>query len=195
MSELLRFNKGTGQLFLKDANGGEQVVVAPPAIHKTVFILIDASGSMAGRKFEDAKQGALDFGLSCIHKNYEVAVVAFSSKASATKPTKRASELQGKIARLPFEGNSTYLASALGYATGKQPAYVLVVTDGQISDVERSLELAEELKRNGTEILTIGTDDADTGFLQRLASRSDLGVKVASANLAQAITDCGRLLR
>jgi hypothetical protein len=87
------------------------------------------------------------------------------------------------------------LAAALGCTAEKQPAYVLVVTDGQISDVDKSLGIADALKAKGTEILTIGTDDADTEFLQRLASRSDLGVKVASVNLAQAITDCGRLLR
>lgn len=113
MSELLRFNKSTGQLFLKGANGSEQIVVPRPVINKTVFILIDASGSMAGKKFEDAKQGALDFGLSCINKHYEVGVISFSSKASATTPTKDASALRGKISRLPFAGKSTYLASAL----------------------------------------------------------------------------------
>ena len=195
MSKLLRFNKSTGQLFLKGANGSEQIVVPPPVINKTVFILIDASGSMAGKKFEDAKQGALDFGLSCINKHYEVGVIAFSSKASATTPTKDASALQGKISRLPFAGQSTYLASALRSTTKGKPAYVLVVTDGHVLDDKESLNIAEGLKQNGTEILTIGTDDADTDFLKRLASRSDLGVKVGSANLAQAITDCGRLLR
>lgn len=195
MSDLLRFNKRTGQLFLKGVNGSEEIVVTPPVSSKTVFILIDASGSMAGTKFEDAKRGALDFGLSCISKHYEVAVIAFSSTAVGTGPTKDGAALRGKISKLPFAGKSTYLSPALHSTTTKRPAYILVVTDGQVSDDVESLTIAESLKQNGTEILTIGTDDADTAFLQQLASRSDLGVKVASVNLAQAITDCSRLLR
>ena len=45
-------------------------------------------GSMAvNNKFGDAKNGALDFGLMCIKRRYEVGVIVFSSKASATSPT------------------------------------------------------------------------------------------------------------
>jgi len=40
----------------------------------------------------------------------------------------------------------------------------------------------------------IGTDDADKGFLKRLASRSDLATHVSSKNLHAAITDASRFL-
>jgi hypothetical protein len=69
------------------------------------------------------------------------------------------------------------------------------VTDGEVADSAQSLAVAERLKSSGTEILTIGTDDADQDFLRQLASRSDLSVKVAPAELAQAISDTSRLLR
>ena len=72
---------------------------------------------------------------------------------------------------------------------------MLVVTDGAVTDAAQSLDVAERLKHAGTEILTIGTDDADKDFLKALASRSDLGVKVAAADLRQTINDVGRLLR
>jgi hypothetical protein len=58
-----------------------------------------------------------------------------------------------------------------------------------------SLAVAQRLKSSGTEILTIGTDDANQDFLKQLASRSDLSIKVASADLAQTISDTSRLLR
>lgn len=192
-SDLLRFDKEKGRLFLKDAKGGQQAVIPPTA--KIVFILLDRSGSMTGLKFDDAKKGALDFGLSCIGKGYQVGVVVFSDKASATSPTIDPAALRVKINKLECAAGGTYLESALTHTTHHNPSYIVVVTDGQVADARQSLEVAAKLKSSGTEILTIGTDDADKDFLQQLASRSDLSVKIASAQLAQTISDTSRLLR
>jgi Mg-chelatase subunit ChlD len=194
-SDLLRFDKGTGQLFLKGANGEQQIVAPPGTMNRTVFVLVDASGSMAFRKFEDATKGALDFGLVCISKRYQVGVVVFSDKAAASSPTTDLAGFRAKIDKLKCTSGGTYLASALGHTLDYKPAYVLVVTDGAVSDSAQSLDVAQRLKSSGTEILTIGTDDADQDFLKQLASRSDLSVKVAPADLAQAISDASRLLR
>ena len=194
-SDLLRFDKGTGQLFLKGADGSQQVVVPLPATNKTVFILIDASGSMSGKKFDNAKKGALDFGLACLNKKYQVGVVVFSSISAATSPTRDDATFHSNVNNLECTSRGTRLASALKFTVNHKPAYVLVVTDGQVTDARQSLDEAARLKHDGTEILTIGTDDADRAFLQQLASRSDLGIKVASDDLAQAISDAGRLLR
>jgi Mg-chelatase subunit ChlD len=195
MSDLLRFNKHSGQLFLKGANGAVQVVEPMPMINKTVFILIDASGSMTGEKFDSATKGALDFGLASIFKGYHVGVVVFSSKALATSPTNDSTLFAEKIRRLACTSGGTFLASALKFTSDHKPAYVVVVTDGMVADADTSLDIAAGLKSAGTEILTIGTDDADTAFLKQLASRSDLGIKVAATDLRQAISDTGRLLR
>ena len=194
-SDLLRFDKGTGKLFLKGANGEQQIVAPPETTNKTVFVLVDASGSMAIKKFEDATKGALDFGLVCISKRYQVGVIVFSDKAAASSPTTDPAVFRAKIDKLKCTSGGTYLASALSYTLDYKPAYVLVVTDGEVADSAQSLAVAERLKSSGTEILTIGTDDADQDFLRQLASRSDLSVKVARAELAQAISDTSRLLR
>lgn len=192
-SDLLRFDKNKGRLFLKNADGEHQEVVPPTA--KIVFLLLDRSGSMSGLKFADAKKGALNFGLACIGKGYQVGVVVFSDKASATSPTIDPQALQVKINKLECSDGGTFLESALAHTTHYNPSYVVVVTDGQVSDAGPSLDIAARLKSSGTEILTIGTDDADKDFLQRLASRADLGIKIASAQLAQAISDTSRMLR
>ena len=193
-SDLLRFDKGTGQLFLKGAKG-EQQIVAPTATGKIVFVLIDASGSMAIGKFGDAKKGALDFGLVCISKHYQVGVIVFADKASASSPTADSNALRAKVEKLKCTSGGTYLASALRHTLEYRPTYVLVVTDGVVADSGQSLALAEQLKSSGTEILTIGTDDADRDFLNKLASRSDLSVKVAHTELARTISETSRLLR
>jgi Mg-chelatase subunit ChlD len=194
-SDLLRFDKGTGKLFLMGANGEQQIVAPPEATNRTVFVLVDASGSMALQKFEDATKGALDFGLVCISKRYQVGVIVFSDKASASSPTSDPTAFRAKIDKLKCTSGGTYLASALGHTLDYKPAYVLVVTDGEVADSAQSLAVAKRLKSADTEILTIGTDDANQDFLKQLASRSDLSVKVASADLAQTISDASRLLR
>ena len=194
-SDLLRFDKGTGKLFLKGANGELQIVTPPETTSRTVFVLVDASSSMALRKFEDAAKGALDFGLVCISKGYQVGVIVFSDKAAASSPTTDPASFRAKIDKLKCTSGGTYLASALNHTVDYKPAYVIVVTDGEVADSVKSLAAAERLKASGTEILTIGTDDANQNFLKQLASRSDLSVKVASADLAQAISDSSRLLR
>ena len=194
-SDLLRFDKGTGKLFLKGANGEQQIVAPPEMTNRTVFVLVDASGSMAIKKFEDATKGALDFGLVCISKRYEVGVIVFSDKAAASSPTSDPAAFRAKIDKLKCTSGGTYLAAALGHTLDYKPAYVLVVTDGEVADSAQSLAVAKRLKSADTEILTIGTDDANQVFLQLLASRSDLSVKVAPADLAQTISDASRLLR
>jgi Mg-chelatase subunit ChlD len=117
-SDLLRFDKGTGKLFLKSANGEQQIVAPPETTNRTVFVLVDASGSMAIKKFEDATKGALDFGLVCISKRYEVGVIVFSDKASASSPTSNPNAFRAKIDKLKCTSGGTYLASALGHISG-----------------------------------------------------------------------------
>ena len=43
-------------------------------------------------------------------------------------------------------------------------------------------------------LLAIGTDDANSDFLKRLASRFDLGIKINRSQLASAIVDSSRML-
>jgi Mg-chelatase subunit ChlD len=194
-SDLLRFDKDKGRLFLKGANGEQQIVAPPEASNRIVFVLVDASGSMANKKFEDATKGALDFGLECIGKRYQVGVIVFSDKATASSPTADPASYRAKIEKLECTSGGTYLASALGHTLDYKPAYLLVVTDGEVADSAQSLDVAERLKSSGTEILTIGTDDADRNFLRQLASRPDLAVKVATAELTQTICGASKLLR
>src|SRR5260370_23881453 len=128
-SDLLRFDKGTGKLFLKGANGEQKIVAADEKTNRTVFVLVDASGSMAIKKFEDATKGALDFGLVCISKRYQVGVVVFSDKAAASSPTADLIAFRAKIDKLKCTSAGTSLESALSHTLDYKPAYVLVVTD------------------------------------------------------------------
>ena|SRR5712691_8375880 len=110
-----RFDKTTGRLFLKRANGEQQLVSPSATMNRTVFVLVNASGSMAFKKFEDASKGALDFGLVCISERCQVGAVVFSDKAVASSPTADPVAFRAKIDKLTCTGEGTYLASALGH--------------------------------------------------------------------------------
>jgi Mg-chelatase subunit ChlD len=99
---------------------------------------------MACRKFEDAAKGALDFGLVCISKRYQVGVVVFSDEAVASSPTSDPAAFRAKIDRLKCTSGGTYLTSALEHTLEYRPSYVLVVTDGVVAD-------APPESRRGTE--------------------------------------------
>ena len=58
---------------------------------------------------------------------------------------------------------------------------MVIVTDGMPNDPDGTLSMAKEAKNSGIEIMAIGTDDADQ-FPKILASRRDMGVKVAMEN-------------
>jgi hypothetical protein len=99
------------------------------------------------------------------------------------------------VERHPLRGGGTNLADALQILTkmeGTETA--VVVTDGKPNNSTRALEMGQVLKEKGTDILVIGTEDADWLFLSRLRSRPDLSVRTSDQGLAQAITDASRLL-
>jgi Mg-chelatase subunit ChlD len=194
MRKLLTLNR-EGKLSLRAADGLETEVRTSP---RNVLLLIDTSGSMAGAKIEQARSGAIDFAHSAITRSYATALAVFADRAAMVcDPTADADIFAKKVARIDtgLVGGTTDLAAGLILA-GKfrELAAVVVVTDGQSNDNNAALEVAATLKARGIDIICIGTDDADKGFLKRLASRSDLATHVSSKNLQAAITDASRFL-
>lgn len=99
------------------------------------------------------------------------------------------------VERHPLRGGGTNLTDALQILTkmeGTETA--VVVTDGKPNNPASALEVGKVLKDKGTDILVIGTEDADWLFLSRLRSRPDLSIRTSDEGLADAITDACRLL-
>jgi len=74
--------------------------------------------------------------------------------------------------------------------TDGQPA----VPEGYLNPYEATLSAAESAKRNGIEIITIGTENADSDFLDRLATKKDLSIIVNTINLSRGIESASNLL-
>lgn len=194
MGRLLTLNSA-GKLALRGPTGSEvEVRTARP----NVLLLMDTSGSMHGSKFTQAKSGAADFTRSAIEKGYSAALAIFADRAAMVcDPTSDLEHFTSKLVRLNpgIVGHSTDLAAGLILAA-KFPdlAATVIVTDGQTAQ-SPALKAATTLKDRGTQIICIGTDDADRAFLERLATSANLATHVPAGSLRSAISDASRLLR
>jgi len=83
---LLRLND-QGRLYLKSA-GKEQLVEIPQP--KEVLLLLDTSGSMAGDKILQAKNGANDFCKSAIQRGHSAGLAVFGDRAASWSMSNRA---------------------------------------------------------------------------------------------------------
>jgi Mg-chelatase subunit ChlD len=74
--------------------------------------------------------------------------------------------------------------------TDGQPA----VPEGYPEQYRATLDAAESGKRNSIEIITIGTENADSDFLKRLSTKKDLSIIVSTTNLSKGIESASNLL-
>lgn len=71
---------------------------------------------------------------------------------------------------------------------------ICIVTDGMPDDRKATLEAMNEIKTQGVEIMTIGTDDANKEFLEELATRKELSRKVLRDQLERGIISMAKML-
>ena len=165
-----------------------------------VYLVIDCSGSMTGDKIEKAKRGGIDFAKSALADGYSVGVISFSDASShLLAPIKSTAEITTGINRLYIQGG-TNMAPAIEEVMSRfkdkrnATLAMVIVTDGITTNPDLALRAAERAKKMGISILTIGTDDADSTFLSKLASQSELSKHVSSGLLDEAISETAKML-
>lgn len=165
-----------------------------------VYLLVDCSGSMtAGNKLAQAKKGAINFAKEARNKGYLIGLIQFESSAThLCEPQQEITVLERHLKRMET-GGGTNMAEAIETADQKLKdrkgsRVIVVITDGMPDSQETTLAAAQEAKKNGIDIITIGTDDADQDFLKRLASRTELGVKVPREQFETGITSMAKML-
>jgi Mg-chelatase subunit ChlD len=164
----------------------------------TVYLLVDISGSME-ESLPSAKQGALEFAQTAQAKGHAVGLIGFGSSAIHYKePQRHLEPLRPAIQSLAISG-STNLTAAIDLgisklASARHARIIYIVTDGMPDDASTALASADKAKRQGIEIMTLGTDGANRDYLAKLASRHEFAVKVERAALQSGISSMARLL-
>jgi len=164
-----------------------------------VYLLIDCSASMAGDKICQAREGTLEFARKAMKDGLAVGVIGFGS--SATQICGPGSALDGLkpcLDRLDASG-STNLTAAISLAHKNLEDFgrkkvIVVATDGRPDSSHSALQAARTAKDDEIDIITIGTDDADLAFLQKLASNAEMGNKVPQRQFREAIASAFLLL-
>jgi molecular chaperone DnaK (HSP70)/uncharacterized protein YegL len=178
-----------------------------PAEPVTVYLLMDASASMAGGPMLEAQSAARAFLERCDFTATEVGLVAFTDQVTLmTDATNHVRRLHAAISRLEADG-STNLTDALALARAmlvnvSRTRYVVILTDGFPDAPESAVEEAESLRALGIEIVAIGTGAADVEYLRRLSS-TEAGTIFARqgelvrtfGHIARVIAEGGRALR
>ena len=186
-----------GKTTLKPQGGPVSLRLEKQASH--VYLIIDTSGSMANEKLEQAKLGILDFARDAFRKEYDVGLISFDTTARhVCEPTCDLGVLKKCLSGLNAAG-TTNMSAAIRLAhehfnASKGTRVMVVATDGLPDNAREALNEAARAKEDSIDIITIGTDDADQDFLKKLASRSELGKKVARAVFSQAISEASSLL-
>ena len=150
---------------------------------KTVVFVVDRSGSMSGKKIDQAK-GALKFVLNNLHKGDLFNIIAYDSRVESFKPElqryddQTRSEALGYVEGI-YAGGSTNIDGALQAALAQlqdkeRPAYVVFLTDGLPTAGERReskiVDNAKQVNNVHARLFTFGVGyDVNSRLLDRLS--------------------------
>ena len=150
---------------------------------KSVIFVLDRSGSMNGKKIEQAR-GALKFFLNQLHQNDTFNIVAYDSGVESFRPElqradeKTIQEALGFAAGI-YAGGSTNIDSALKTSLGMlsakgHPSYVLFLTDGLptvgVRDERQIATGAQQANQVGARLFNFGVGfDVNSRLLDRLS--------------------------
>jgi Ca-activated chloride channel family protein len=149
---------------------------------KTVIFVVDRSGSMSGKKIEQAK-GALKFVIENLRPGDLFNIIAYDSEVESFRPELQRFDEQTRKAALGFAeglyaGGSTNIDGALRTALGqlqdsRRPNYVVFLTDGLpttgVTNEAQIAENARQANRVRARIFTFGVGyDVNSRLLDRL---------------------------
>jgi Mg-chelatase subunit ChlD len=163
------------------------------------ILIVDCSGSMAGDKLQNTIEGCIGFARDAIAEEYAVGVISFSDTWSCVqRPTREVNEVGAAVHSLSA-GGMTLLAGAVNEAHEQlrlpvRLKAIVVFTDGYVGDSAESISAIQALKRDGVDVIAMGTEGADRRFLKTIASRSELAVETTTKQISGAIRSAARLL-
>jgi Ca-activated chloride channel family protein len=149
-------------------------------IAKDVILVLDRSGSMEGKKFQQA-QDALNYVLEHLNSKDQFNIIAFSTGtrayASTLRPAAEAPEAIRWVDSLSAEGSTDInlaLLEAVDLVDNQRPAMVIFLTDGLptegVTDTKAILRNLSEASPQNVRLFAFGVGyDVDTILLDTLA--------------------------
>lgn len=147
------------------------------AVHLSVAIALDLSGSMAGDPLAEAQAACRKFLTQFDLAGSSLALLAFADKVNIQQaltqdgPTLEQAIQRLRIGQVGICNMSDPFGELLALlAEREDPRYAIVLTDGRWSYQKRAIARAAACKAAGIEIIAIGFGDADEAFLKAIAS-------------------------
>ena len=170
----------SGESLAQEKRPLEEISVSPTVVPRSVALVIDTSGSMAGAELEEAKGACQKFIDETDFGSVRAGLVAFGSRARVvTHLCSSADELKASVASLSTSG-STAMAEAITTATDElmtdedsAQRFLVLFTDGEPDSEERARRAASRAKKAEIEIICIGVSNANMALLEELATSSE----------------------
>jgi len=149
-------------------------------VAKDVIFVLDTSGSMEGRKLEQAK-GAIEFVLDRLHAEDRFNIVAFDTGvrtyALGLRSALERAEAQRFVRSLDAGGGTNIdraLLEALDMAGGERPQFIIFVTDGLptegVTDIDRIIDDVARAAPGNVRLFTFGVGyDVNTLLLDTIS--------------------------
>lgn len=158
-----------------------------------IIVLLDASGSMYEDLMEEAKKGAINYAKEVLKdEKTSIGLVAFDHKI---RKNLLPSKDLGKFIETanPVLGlGSTDMVLAFNQARmnlkrRNARQVIMLITDGIPDDQTKTLSVANNIKRQGIEIMAIGTSGCNQAFLDKITSKKGLGLLVSNSEFGEGI--------
>ena len=167
------------------------LLVTPPPVEvdevvaKDVILVLDVSGSMTGRKLEQAQE-ALYFILDRLNPEDRFNIIAFDTRvkayASELQPASRREDAREFVRRLEGGGSTDIdaaLMQAMSMAASERPAFVLFLTDGLptagVTDIEQIIADVDRTAGANVRLFAFGVGYDVNTFLLDTISQSHRG--------------------
>lgn len=143
-----------------------------------VALLIDASGSMTGTAFDEARQACRQFLDKADCTRVEVGLVQFGMNSSASVVVPLTRDKQAIIAgleRMNADGTTPLTQAiecgrAMLNSAQEGARHLVVFTDGSPDNRDSSVAAAQKAREQGIRIICVGTGDANRDLLGKIAS-------------------------
>ena len=150
-------------------NGGGQPQTTETASERSIALVLDTSGSMGGTPIDETRKAASNFVFSVLQQSASVGVVTYSGSAEVrTDFTQDSSRLEEIVSGLGASGGTNIddgltKAYEMLQRTSSKKKIIILMSDGEPNEGRTDEELiafADEIKRSGVYIYTLGFFDA-----------------------------------